>query len=761
MALDAAQPAVESSSSTLWAQASKEWVIPAKPKPGRKPKKDPAPPKESQEVDSKGRRVQNRAAQRAFRERKQSQLADLQARVQSYEQGEIERNVALQQISKHLKEENERLKTENAALKEEVARLKGRADAISDENARNDAVENTRVPKRWRDGSAGSMLGIDADTLLESMSRKRFRADTDSPVPSATPARPHYSTAYMHSPPSLASSPDSNGISGGQFSPLPLAPLPAPSTSVHPPQSYHTSTIIHQRPRDVSKSFDPLASAPPFDTFDCGLCTENTPCVCREIALQQVGLVSGIGGSIQDYVRDYSMPQDRVQTALKIEETEAHDTVSSSSVIEIPPASRDAQFIDGRSQVSVPISPKPSVLKNLPARQSAVLLQRNSTSTQQADNNVLFQIRLPSPEPTPVLTSISSSRSVPLPLKGTRRPMTEKVWQLTPAVIPMCSGDPSNCPACKDDDFGKAFCRALGDSASSASQPCASCPNPEKCGKAPRSACSSGSTSVSGSTSISAGLKLIELTPANPDNDRASSSAISTTHSSRPTTTVPSFAAATSAPLSAGAEPSSNPFGSATTNSTNTAEIIPVNEAWARLKSHPNIGFADLSMLADVVARRTKCSGPVTVIHPAPGSITPERDAAKSPAVPEHETVGKGPQDPAQLLRKDDSPILLTDPHAHFKAQEQQRAGHTSPSSIVAASSPAPVSASISALPPFPPAPQTVGPELSLGPITGRRPALVPQEELRECGRRRIREVDAAGVREALRILDAQFGKQR
>lgn len=61
--------------------ASKEWVIPAKPKPGRKPKKEVPPPKEAQEVchpdnrcaasrqdfspsslqgDSKGRRVQNR-----------------------------------------------------------------------------------------------------------------------------------------------------------------------------------------------------------------------------------------------------------------------------------------------------------------------------------------------------------------------------------------------------------------------------------------------------------------------------------------------------------------------------------------------------------------------------------------------------------------------------------------------------------------------------------------------------------------------------
>ena len=74
-------------------------------------------------------------------------------------------------------------------------------------------------------------------------------------------------------------------------------------------------------------------------------------------------------------------------------------------------------------------------------------------------------------------------------------------------------------------------------------------------------------------------------------------------------------------------------------------------------------------MLADVVARRTKCSGPVAVINPAPGSITPERDAARSPAVPEsQELLGSDQPD------RKDTPVLLTDPHAHFRAQEEQRA---------------------------------------------------------------------------------------
>lgn len=142
-------------------------------------------------------------------------------------------------------------------------------------------------------------------------------------------------------------------------------------------------------------------------------------------------------------------------------------------------------------------------------------------------------------------------------------------------------------------------------------------------------------------------------------------------------------------------------------------------------------------MLAEVVARRTKCSGPITVIHPAPGSVTPERDAARSPAVP----------DGGRSHENNDAPVLLTDPHAHFRQQEEQRAqGVMSPATVSqppvgVASSPQPGTNSVSAGSPAP------------------RPSLVPQDELRECGRRRIREVDAAGVREALKILDAQFGK--
>ena len=161
-------------------------------------------------------------------------------------------------------------------------------------------------------------------------------------------------------------------------------------------------------------------------------------------------------------------------------------------------------------------------------------------------------------------------------------------------------------------------------------------------------------------------------------------------------------------------------------------------------------------MLADVVARRVKCSGPVAVIHPAPGSCTPERDAARSPAAPELT------DENAKLARKDSGPVLLTDPHAHYRAQEEQRTQYpnsTVPTSMARPSTPS-VDANADAANGALPQEQlsTVSTSASHSRTSGK-PSLVPQEQLRECGRRRIREVDTAGVNDALRILDAQFGK--
>ncbi|KAJ7235907.1 hypothetical protein B0H12DRAFT_1141074 [Mycena haematopus] len=491
-----------SASPQLWATASKEWVIQPKPKPGRKPKKDLALTSQDQEdehVDCKGRRVQNRAAQRAFRERKQSQLADLQARVQSYEQGEIERNVALQNIAKRLKEENETLRRENTVLADKLAKVEQERDMLRDNNDR----------KRWRDDSPSSSVA--------STQRKKYKVDHDLQDAHAA----HFAHPYISSPQSMVSSPDSNTSSDTRFSSVP----------------FDSQT-------DAFVAFSNLKSeAGTFQPFDCGFCSEDTPCVCRDV----------------------------FQQTAPVQEGKLDVNPIRSIVLGTPPPPEET-----------------SILDNLPPYQPPVPLRLRPRTTQ---INAIFQISPPS------------------------RPSA------TPAT---CSGDPSNCPACADDSFGKAFCEKI-----SALQPCDNCP------------CADSMTAGPSSQNISLQLPRSPLAVPTPSH-----------------------------PPSSFIQPE--------------GETITTNDAWQRLKSHPNVSFADLDMLADVVARRSKCTGPRVVLSPPPAASEPVAAGTNS-----------------------EEPVLLTDPHAHFHEKERTR---TSPPLM--------------------------------------------QET---CGQRRVREVQADAVREALRLLDGKF----
>ncbi|KAH9847392.1 hypothetical protein C2E23DRAFT_741992 [Lenzites betulinus] len=574
----ASTPAPVSSSSTLWATASKEWVIPAKPKPGRKPKKELAPPPEDgAEADSKGRRVQNRAAQRAFRERKQSQLAELQARVQQYEQGEIERNVALQNIAKRLKEENEKLRKENLELKEKLAQYE---DRVAQKRSREEFSPQSPYD------------------LIQSPAKKRNKVSLDA---LSGLAQTSYASVSYASSPSAVSSADSSDAHSS-FSPMPM-PQSARDTPIFP-QSFGLNSIFEMATSGKSNLFE---SGGALDTFDCGLCNENTPCFCREMALQQV---------------NERMSAMNPVSPLKMETSDQGAAATSSSPMV------------GQAQAST------SILDNLPAYQAPVPLRR----------------RAPNPSFQPIF---------PITLPPSEPPKPEN---------PSCTGDPSNCPACADDAFGKAFCAAISKSVS-CSSPCKDCPGPEGgCGGSSGNKCcgNPGACGRGGADAGSSGSGMV-----------ASGSGLNG-----------SSAAAAAAPLTSSllmSEPLT------------TSETIPCDAAWRQIKSHPNAVFTDLSLLADVVARRTKCTGPTVEISPAPGTVTPER--------------GLSPGIPAYAQQQQDSqPIILTDPHAQYHERQRTRAnGTTSP------------------------------------------PQLVPQDVLVKCGRQRVREVMADGVRDALRLLDARF----
>ncbi|CAH7684379.1 hypothetical protein PPACK8108_LOCUS18533 [Phakopsora pachyrhizi] len=112
-----------------------------------------------------------------------------------------------------------------------------------------------------------------------------------------------------------------------------------------------------------------------------------------------------------------------------------------------------------------------------------------------------------------------------------------------------CSGDPKDCPACRDDDFGRAFCTALRNSTSS----------------------------------LSKEFKETKKSQAK----KARSDAVVDAYTTIPCCGEPELCG------------SQNCFDE-------PGELnISCSDAWRQLKAHPNIGFANLQLLADVVARKS------------------------------------------------------------------------------------------------------------------------------------------------------------
>ncbi|KAJ1301419.1 hypothetical protein OPQ81_008679 [Rhizoctonia solani] len=693
---------------TLYAQPTKEWVIPAKPKPGRKPKRDDPVLDEDAASDSKAKKVQNRAAQRAFRERKQSQLADLQARLTQYEQGEIERNVALQNVAKKLKEDNERLKSENEKLREESGKV--REENLSIRNRFRELQEEYLAYRRKMEPDVPH---LDLESAI--ITRKRSRADSNAlslvtsvPSPSSSAPTPPASKRKRGKDETRASTPTVTTLVSSAVEPrrtgrksyttLPpdYAPPPQllhiyspvvseassrPSLVMSPGSSensggpeppsldearFDEDDIMREYPNnkhDDSESESNLPESDELHVIDCGFCSrEPGSCVCREVS-------AGINQLLE--------------------------SASSSGLAE---TSTKATLGDAPShEASSSTTSKPSILDNLPPVQPGVplRLRRSKRTNPKAGSKDSGPVHL---MPVPQFLK-------PIPMPNAR---------------PVCSGDPSNCAACADDPFGRAFCTALANGGVCRVPNCKQCPSskldrpqsenvlalPEDKGKGKGKA-NPIDIDVGPSSGMGLGMGMsmetgMLLCCGDPKLCGGGICGVRAPSSPNKTPQRPSLQTSTSA-LSI--HPQSNtrsildsederdkalvrlPSLSSRENDGMTLDNdheMPTNEAWERLKSHPNVAFADLSLLADVVAGRTKCTS--SRVHL---SLTPERDTDR----PEHDDPG------------DFSESLEGDSEQH------------SPRS---------------------------------------HPTLVPQEALVRCGRERLMRVQAEGVRDALAMLDGQ-----
>lgn len=222
---------------------SREWVLPPRPKPGRKPLADEPPTK---------RKAQNRAAQRAFRERRANRVAELEDHIMR-----LQREASIKEGA--LQAEIGELKAKNAELERRVREL---------------SVQSSPRERSERSGSEISMNGMNNIIRATSIASSASGVSNISGASSASGA-------------SGASSPSLNSLWN-------LSPMPAVSLKRNVPLEIDFTERFTKRrpmpllqglrpaPLPISAAPVPVAAAPEPEAYDCGFCSDDTPCVCRD-----------------------------------------------------------------------------------------------------------------------------------------------------------------------------------------------------------------------------------------------------------------------------------------------------------------------------------------------------------------------------------------------------------------------------------------------------------------------------------------------
>ncbi|KAK4211237.1 AP-1-like transcription factor [Rhypophila decipiens] len=213
---------------------SKVWVVPPRPKPGRKPATDTPPTK---------RKAQNRAAQRAFRERRAARVGELEEQLEEQKEEHEKAVRELQERIHHLENEAQSLRSRCQWLEKSFEEERQRGDALA---------------RNWENSQAARSNSI-------------LPTDVFSPPP-----------------PSM--------VSQSQSSILPAPRQDAADLNVR----------AEPRPPAQSISISQIISPPEEETdileFSCGNCQANGSCSCAEEALQETLQMSsfGCGGCTPD-----------------------------------------------------------------------------------------------------------------------------------------------------------------------------------------------------------------------------------------------------------------------------------------------------------------------------------------------------------------------------------------------------------------------------------------------------------------------------
>lgn len=274
-AVNGAAPDANGNGAPRMSMTSREWVIPPRPKPGRKPATDTPPTK---------RKAQNRAAQRAFRERRAARVGELEEQLDQQKEEHDKQEIELKDRVRELELEVQSFRSRCLLLEDMLE--KERKERIRAETER-EALKRRQEEDYFRHGSASSSTQLRG---LHQSSTKRN-----------TPGNQHHKSLT----PTLPSieNPDTGAtLTCGKCSPDRCAcveeVLTAASNSDLKRPSSPSGQVSDEKRRRGSTSMDysrhahqvlqPINSSHD-DSLDlkdgCGFCKDGTYCVCADDSL--------------------------------------------------------------------------------------------------------------------------------------------------------------------------------------------------------------------------------------------------------------------------------------------------------------------------------------------------------------------------------------------------------------------------------------------------------------------------------------------
>ncbi|KAI3318764.1 hypothetical protein HD806DRAFT_525969 [Xylariaceae sp. AK1471] len=394
---------------------SKEWVIPPRPKPGRKPATDTPPTK---------RKAQNRAAQRAFRERRAARVGELEEELEEQRE-EYER---VQQQLHHqvqgLDAEVESLRSQCAALQETLEKERAERGMMANE------LESLR--RRWRDEPSsissrnGSFMSQHARVQSLSSQHQAPRGSLTNNAPERRNSTAAFSISHTIPPPE-------SSASSGHPQALPDAAGCGNCSSTGP----------------CACIDDVLANT----TVDCGNCSLGTRCACFEAAL------------------DSSAPVAETELKRKPSSISALAPEEKRQKADMYPNEIDfTAMFSSKKKVSIaePVSTEthPGPQPSLPPRESCGFCTESSycmcaeAAAAQTLAPMGQQVQTPPPEndigPSPM--EVTSTGAVKLPRLSS---LNRTSFQSVPKSSGCGANGPGTCSQCLRDPKSGLFCRSL------------------------------------------------------------------------------------------------------------------------------------------------------------------------------------------------------------------------------------------------------------------------------------------------------------